>query len=249
MKLHLLSDLHLEFADFTPQCTEADVIVLAGDIHLGVKALAWLDQFKLPQPIIYVLGNHEYYKHTYPKLLRQLKAQSPANLHILENETLELDGVVFHGVTLWTDFELLGNARLSGATCQQGMNDFRYIRREPTYSKMRSIDLAIIHSKTRRWLEASLKSHAGKTNIVVTHHAPSIQSLPERSHSDPLSPSYASNLESLIEQNSISYWLHGHIHRSVDYTIGSCRVLSNPRGYPDQPNSEFNPEFLIEINN
>ena len=127
------------------------------------------------------------------------------------------------------------------------MNDFRYIRREPTYSKMRSIDLAIIHSKPRRWLEASLKCHAGKTNILVTHHAPSIQSLPERRHSDPLSPSYASNLESLIEQNSISYWLHGHIHHSVDYTVGSCRILSNPRGYPDQPNSTFNPEFLIEI--
>jgi len=27
-------------------------------------------------------------------------------------------------------------------------------------------------------------------------------------------------------------WFHGHVHDSVDYTVGRCRVVANPRGYP-----------------
>lgn len=35
MKLHVLSDLHTEFADFDLPETDADVVVLAGDIGVG----------------------------------------------------------------------------------------------------------------------------------------------------------------------------------------------------------------------
>lgn len=37
MKLHLLSDLHLEFSTFEPPATDADVIVLSGDNGKGNK--------------------------------------------------------------------------------------------------------------------------------------------------------------------------------------------------------------------
>lgn len=36
-KLHILSDLHLEFSTFEPPATDADVIILAGDIGKGNK--------------------------------------------------------------------------------------------------------------------------------------------------------------------------------------------------------------------
>jgi hypothetical protein len=26
-------------------------------------------------------------------------------------------------------------------------------------------------------------------------------------------------------------WTHGHMHDDFDYTIGTCRVVCNPRGY------------------
>lgn len=248
MKLQLFSDLHLEFADFKPDCSEAHIIVLAGDIHVGTKALTWIAAQNFTQPVIYVLGNHEYYKNTYPKLIHKLKEQVPSHVHILENDTFEVHNVVFHGATLWSDFELFGTARLSGAICQAGMNDFKYIRREPTYSKMRSIDVALIHTKTRQWLAESLKTHQGKTNIVITHHAPSLLSLPEKRRTHALSPSYASHLDEFIQQYQPHYWLHGHIHHSQNYKIGHCQILSNPRGYPDEPNLNFNPNFIIEIN-
>ena len=43
MKLHILSDLHLELFKFEPDpaaVAAADVIVLAGDIHKGIRAIA-----------------------------------------------------------------------------------------------------------------------------------------------------------------------------------------------------------------
>ena len=36
MKLHLLNDLHIEFGDFAPPATDADVVILAGDISVGL---------------------------------------------------------------------------------------------------------------------------------------------------------------------------------------------------------------------
>jgi hypothetical protein len=39
MKLHILSDLHTEFAGFVPPETDADVVILAGDIGVGVEGV------------------------------------------------------------------------------------------------------------------------------------------------------------------------------------------------------------------
>ena len=58
MKIHVLSDLHLEFADFELPEVEADVVVLAGDIAQGVNGIRWaMDAFKAP--VFYVLGTHQ----------------------------------------------------------------------------------------------------------------------------------------------------------------------------------------------
>jgi Icc-related predicted phosphoesterase len=39
MKLHVLSDLHTEFADFSPPKTGADIVILAGDIGVGLGGI------------------------------------------------------------------------------------------------------------------------------------------------------------------------------------------------------------------
>ncbi len=41
MKIRVLSDLHREFADWTPPKGDQDVVLLAGDIHSGMKGIAW----------------------------------------------------------------------------------------------------------------------------------------------------------------------------------------------------------------
>jgi Icc-related predicted phosphoesterase len=82
---------------------------------------------------------------------------------------------------------------------------------------------------------------------IVTHHAPSSQSLPAQFLNDPLSPAYASNLEPFIEKCGAACWIHGHIHQRADFTIGNTRVLANPRGYPTELRHGFDSALVIEI--
>ena len=73
MKIQIISDLHQEFGMSELSFDQADVVVLAGDVNLGTKGIEWI-KTKIPdKPVIYVLGNHEYYKGSYPKTLNKIK--------------------------------------------------------------------------------------------------------------------------------------------------------------------------------
>jgi len=114
MKLHILSDLHTEFTDFSAPDTGADVVILAGDIGVGLAGIEWAAR-RFPQvPVIYVPGNHEFYGHDIG-LTEQLKAAVPVDIHVLNNDTLELEGIRFLGCTLWTDFNLHGEGEAGSA--------------------------------------------------------------------------------------------------------------------------------------
>ncbi|TQV76713.1 phosphoesterase [Aliikangiella marina] len=246
MKIHLLSDLHLEFHDFSYQDIGADVLVLAGDIHTKDRGVRWALNNIINRPVIYVLGNHEYYGKTYPKLLAELKKLTKhTNIHVLENEVLKVGHVNFLGCTLWTDFKLFGDPKIAGYHCQQKMNDYKKIKRLPNYSKLRSIDTAIIHKRSLDWLGKSLERHRGETNVVVTHHAPSIHSVPGDCRGDFTTAAYTSALDDFIKTHSPKFWLHGHLHNTSDYFIGESRILCNPRGYPDEENVQFDPGFCF----
>lgn len=248
MKVQLLSDLHLEFADYQYCPTDADVVVLAGDINIGTRGVDWAQQQIKDKPVIYILGNHEYYRQTYPKLIDKLKHQAEgSNVFVLENDVLQLDGVNFFGCTLWTDFAVLGDPRLAGFHCQQVMNDYKKIKRLPSYSKMRSMDIAVIHNTSIRWLDEALKQRKGARNVVISHHGPSLLSVPSYDRQDACIPAYVSDLTPFIAEHQPHFWLHGHLHTSTNHIIDSCRVLCNPKGYPDHPNEQFNARLCFEV--
>ena len=248
MKLLLLSDLHLEFAPFSPPTTDADVVILAGDIHPGVKALPWIAENFLDKPVIYVLGNHEYYGQAIPRLTQKLKELTQgSNIHVLENDSLVLGDVVFLGCTLWTDFGLFGDPRVAGFYATEGMNDYKRIRVSPDYRKLRSIDTAGIHFRSRNWLSGQFDLHRGKKIVVVTHHAPSAMSLRPGMEDDILSAASASHLDEFVEKSGITLWFHGHMHVSADYWIGNTHILCNPRGYVTEPNPNFHVDCIFEL--
>ena len=114
MKIHVLSDLHTEFAAFAPPRTEADVIVLAGDIGVGAEGIEWAAGTFPDRPVVYVTGNHEYYGHDIG-LAADLRDAAPDNVRVLENAAIEIDGVRFLGSTLWTDFDFYGEAESADA--------------------------------------------------------------------------------------------------------------------------------------
>ena len=66
------------------------------------------ENFKGPE-VVYVLGNHEYYGKSLPKLTNLIKAAAwGSNVHVLDDGKFVMDNIIFLGCTLWTDFKLLG---------------------------------------------------------------------------------------------------------------------------------------------
>ena len=248
MKLHILSDLHIEFEPFAWPETDADLVILAGDIHVGEKGLEWILANIPDKKVIYVLGNHEYYGKAIPRHTEKLKKLAAGtNVSVLENEKLILDGMVFLGCTLWTDLQLFGNRDAVRYEAEARMTDYRKIKHGPKFRKLQSIDTMNLFSRSLVWLTAELANHRRDKVMVITHHAPSAQSIPEIHKQEIISAAYASNLEGFIKANNIAVWVHGHMHVNRDYMIRNTRVLCNAKGYPDEKNSDFNPGFVIEV--
>lgn len=247
MRIHVLSDLHLEFADFTPPQVAADVIVLAGDTHLGERGVRWAAKTFPGRELIYLLGNHEYYRKAFPKLAGTLKALGrELGIHVLDRDSVEIGDVRFLGATLWTDFMLSPNRELGMITAHSQMSDYKMIRVNPQYRRLRPIDTTADHAATMNWLRHTIKE-GNQPTVIVTHHAPSARSLRPGLKDEWLNGAYASNLDEFVAASGARLWIHGHTHYSVDYEIGSTRVISNQRGYPDEPAPGFQPRLVVEI--
>jgi predicted phosphodiesterase len=250
LKILLLSDLHNEFGSFsrTPIKTGADLVVLAGDIDKGSTGANWAAQ-TFDAPFLYVAGNHEYYnKISIGSVDRSLSmACRKHGSHYLQNKTVEFDNVRFIGCTLWTDYRLYGDSTFAKLYAGRRMNDYRNI-----YYNVGTVfnpDIAAdLFDKSLGYLIKQLcKPFDGKT-VVVTHHAPSEQSINMYHRGMELTPAYASNLEYVMNDYKIDFWFHGHTHESADYQCYNTRVVSNPRGYYRyEENKNFNPNLIIEV--
>src|SRR5580700_10269244 len=98
MRLHILSDLHLEFGPVDISPTDADVVILAGDIHQGREGWRWARKQFYGRPVVYVMGNHEFYRQALPDLTGLLKAETDgSNICLLENNAVEINGITFLG--------------------------------------------------------------------------------------------------------------------------------------------------------
>lgn len=261
MKLWIMSDVHNEFTPLhlTKPHQGADMLVLAGDIDVGTRALDWINAAGLGMPVIYIPGNHEFYGKKIFKTMGSLVTEADGTaIHCLNDSRLEWRGVRFLCATLWTDFDLyeptISRARAMDAA-GYGMMDYRRIvwdvendRPGAGYHRFQPRNALELHQRARKFLEDRLREpFAGKT-VVVTHMAPSMRSIPEQFAESTLNPAYASHLDALIIATKPALWIHGHTHTSFDYMIGETRVVCNPRGYvPDEPNPAFDPKLVIEV--
>jgi hypothetical protein len=85
-----------------------------------------------------------------PKALNKLKTlSSNTNVHVLEDSFVDIDDIRFHSCTLWTDFSIFGDSMEYGIICQSAINNYKMIKRDPSYSKLRTIDTYKIHQVSR----------------------------------------------------------------------------------------------------
>lgn len=263
MKINLVSDLHLNWGDL--ELPGGEILIMAGDVFdaayfvsekqedIKSRYLRFIDkELSKYTKVLYVMGNHEHYGYKLVNTLPTLNKHLPSNVHLLENETIKIDDVTFFGATFWTDFDKRNPVFMNAA--RRAMNDFHVIKNFSTTpyttGKLTPEYTVDMHLNSKRALmdTFSLLNSQDKL-VVITHHAPSWLSAVYRH--DPLNHVYASSQEEFILDNpNIRAWVHGHMHNSSDYTIGTTRVLANPRGYfeyGDIENADFNPGFSFNV--
>lgn len=259
MRLLILSDLHLELRRDAPlrfnlEESRPDVVVLAGDIDTGANAVPWAAQTFAGQTVLYVAGNHEAYGHELNAAERELRQACAAtrNVHFLNRDQYVAGNVRFLAATLWTDFALFGEQEKAAAMLQSEkvMTDYRRIQlAAPQPRLLQPQDTAQLHAAHTAWLAAKLdQPFAGKT-VVITHMAPSMLSVAPKYAADLVSSAFASRLDQLAGIPDL--WIHGHMHDSCDYRVGTGRVVCNPCGYlrrsGENENAAFDPGFVVEL--
>lgn len=260
MKIFVASDLHMEFGSYDYALPNADVYVFAGDIHTETQALEWFENLNLDKPIIYITGNHEYYSASKSQIKKKkakskdeidfaLKQHNLKNLHVLQNDSVVIDGVKFFGSTFWTDIN--NNDPTLLFMLKKTLNDFVYILDDKTSgSPPKTWDTNNFCSENaiaRVCLHEDLKDWQGKS-VVITHHAPSFQSLDGKIVDDTNYLYANTRIENWIADIKPTVWIHGHTHHCVDYMLDQTRIVSNQHGYKKYAEvKEYNPNKVIEI--
>jgi len=252
MNVQLVSDIHIEFhqdhgAHFLEHIDSrgVDVLVVAGDT--GSVVVGGFASFmmalceKYPQ-VVFVAGNHGYYNTGYAAgvgLLRDLQADVP-NLHVLDNETVTIDGQRFVGSTLWFDdnaltrkdyrsdpkcFETFVVPSPEGGMRRESvfhhpLNDFNYIRNFNDW----------VWAANHEAVEF-LRQTVRPDDVVVTHHVPTIEGIPLRFRRHSMTPFFVCELGDFIRERGPKLWLYGHTHGQMDFTLHQTRLVLNAYGY------------------
>jgi Icc-related predicted phosphoesterase len=251
MRVHYMSDLHLEAQGFAARMPEGDVLIIAGDLcHACCFEADAADGYNVKQrdrvlPVIdaarknfahvlLIAGNHEHYGGVFDETVPKLRRALPG-VAVLDNDAIEIGPVRFFGTTLWTDFQGRSTAGLNAVrkrcgefffvkTCASDAEGRETLRKFQPEDALAAFDVA---------LESLRKCLAdGKPTVVITHHAPSLKGLnPHHAGSD-LDAAYASDLDAMIEAlDNVPVWIHGHTHICRRYTIGRAEIRTDARGF------------------
>jgi predicted phosphodiesterase len=253
-KLQILSDLHNEFYGKFIQIpdianTDADIIILAGDIDKGTNGVGWaIEQSeKLNKPIIYVPGNHEYYGYDIQHNLAEMRwLAEGTEVYVLDNDSITIQGVRILGSTLWTDYNVdpATSQAKAMSIVGQALNDHFLIRyNEAKFSPAHALEL---HYESLAWLQVELAKEVSTPTVVVTHHGPSIHCQHRDFPLGAISTGFHSALEYLVAEADL--WIYGHTHSNLDTVVEGTRLVANQYGYVARDIADdFDPNFIVEV--
>jgi hypothetical protein len=244
------------------------VLVLAGDIIAQIPVWVnsvldiytpWLvDLCQRHMHVIYVMGNHEPYGSTMGTVTRYLQKHIGSqhsvmesrckNFTILDNETIVVEDVTFIGGTKWTPIKPTNVGFALSA-----MSDYTEIGSDSPLLSFTPLLVSSLYDEFSKFLEYELRHTAGKV-VVVTHHAPSLESIDSEYLEKDYNDLYASKEDHLMLEYNPDVWIHGHLHTSCDYHVMDyeggmyTRVVCNPRGYTGHHlNDNYQPCGFVEV--
>lgn len=260
MRIHLISDLHLEGRDAVPADVDADITCICGDIGYWVgRQSARVATFlrAIQRPVYLVLGNHDFYYTTNrPAHMRtgldmcfaEVLTQCP-NATLLHNSWTRVpaeggaDSVLLFGSPLWTG--LTTDAAIRKAV-SGGITDFRHNLQMAGYRSWTLDDHVAAHEASEKSMRAWFECSRGAKRVVMTHWLPSERCVAPRWRGHPLNAYFVAQMDEMIEREQPDLWMFGHTHDHVDVRIGRTRLVANPRGYAGE-DSRFDPGLVIEV--
>lgn len=240
MKIQYCSDLHLEFdANAAYIKNEAikpvgNIIILAGDITLldfyynrqtEKDFVSYLsDNFSYAY---LMFGNHEFYDgYDIDILDKPVFERIRTNVALVNNTTAVHGNIKIIFSALWSKI-----SEQNRITILHGLNDFRLIR----YHKKRFLvnDFNEMHKKSVRFIQEELKNtDKSYKTVVATHHVPSQKCNSPDFAGSALNEAFIADLDYLIGENNIDYWIYGHIHRNLpEIKISGTKLVTNQLGY------------------
>lgn len=275
INIQIVSDLHLEFRGMNFKNLlkpSAPILFLLGDICVLGTNDDWevyKEFIKFITPhykyVFHVPGNHEYYtsnknitkEDTVSGINCKLKkfAKNISNLFVLNNNTVRLTfgkkTYVFIGTTLWT-----GVQPKNYKYVENRMNDYAHLHwasekpKNPSENllwkptrKFNIADMTKLHIKAVKYIVKELKKVQPKEiAILLTHH----KAVRDKPLSDTLSQAYETDLADLIIKTPLMLYAYGHTHVKYDKKINGVRVVSNPKGYPNE-HTKFDDIFTVTI--
>ena len=182
--------------------------------------------------IIYVPGNHEYYKIegmdgiNMEILTTRLKSLEDKvdNLHVLINQTLQIDNYLFIGCTLWSyiKFDLPSYVNIHNFNSvkynELNLNSKQFISKKLNYCKQQQLE-----------------------PVVITHHPPSRIFLKPNKERYRYKYLYFNNLDYLFTNKMT--WISGHTHYNKHLQIKESILVSNQ--YDHCPS--YIKDFVIKI--
>ena len=255
MRIQIASDLHLESWRGAMPHEQAfrsaegrDLLVLAGDIGVGLGALAFIRRELARSPVLYVAGNHEHYGPTTHDEVEEawtwIASETPG-FHFLNGAAVTIDGVRFYGCTwysgLWGDTDPKAVAAVG-----RYITDFRAPHDDGgAWTVLR-------HVETHRRQTQAMREHAGSVDVVVTHWPPTLDAL-HPMYADTVSTEallnryFINDEEALVREMGARYWISGHTHMAHEATMGKTVSVGNPTGYRNEGRGAgFRPDRVIE---
>lgn len=254
-KFWVFSDLHLEIDDapLPIEAEDADAIIIAGDLTHASKisktARELIEHYGLP--IIFVAGNHEFYKQqSYRQAIQDIRSAAEKSItdnwrqqfHFLDRDELIIGDTRILGATLWVDMQMGAKTsqdriwRLREA--QFALNDFKQIKLDNN-RLLKPADMIEFCRRDTLWLREQLQKPFDGQTIVITHHMPHPDCTPEIYRNDPHNYLFASSEKAFAdilddEQLAPDLWICGHTHQAFDIEVGYTRVVCNPHGYREE---------------